>query len=47
MDIANIIEGEVVESEGWRRVLGRLETLGLERTERRSYLELILERGID
>ena len=47
MDIAIIIGGGVVESEGWRRVLGRLETLGLERTERRSDLELILDRGID
>ncbi|MCJ2540896.1 MAG: class IV adenylate cyclase [Candidatus Thermoplasmatota archaeon] len=33
--------------EGKTRVLGLLDTLGLERRERLSYLELLLERGID
>jgi adenylate cyclase class 2 len=33
--------------EGRERVLGLLESLGLDRMERRSYLELLLERGTD
>jgi adenylate cyclase class 2 len=33
--------------EGKSRVLGLIDTLGLKRMERRSYLELLLERGID
>jgi adenylate cyclase class 2 len=33
--------------EGKTRVLGLLETLGLDHLERRSYLELLLERDVD
>ena len=33
--------------EGKARVLGLLDTLGLDRQERRSYLELLLERGAE
>jgi adenylate cyclase class 2 len=33
--------------EGKKRVLGLLDTLGLDRMERRSYLELLLERGVE
>jgi adenylate cyclase class IV len=36
-------EGALEEERG--RVLGLLRELGLERTERRSYLELLLQRG--
>lgn len=34
-------------AEGKDRVLGLLETLGLDQLERRSYLELLLERGLE
>jgi adenylate cyclase class 2 len=33
--------------EGKGRVLGLLESLGLDRMERKSYLELLLERGVE